>query len=341
MTRNRAVTRGRRLVECSIAFTIALPALAGCDPCFGVSSCGGAVISYGGAVYDTYPDAPAVGREIMMVWKSGVELAEDSVRFVTGSDGHFTLRVPALSMGEVIADFVVNPSVPDSSHLVRDQVLKTTRGNNVLPLEPWVSIPPITYVGELYYRGNLARVADATVEFRRTRGIAVRPDTFTVLSNFEGRFWLIPTPLQGGTVYGEMYVTLEGVAQSFLVPEFPLETFQGGQVRILRRGIGPNWDYVGELRWADRNEPAVGVQVDFVPTGGLELIPGSRSTTTNGDGQFRVPGRLLDPLLEGIVEGDLIFHRSEGSPVTVTGLEFPTYEGDPQLPAGEWTIERP
>jgi len=322
---------------CALAF------LGGCDPCFGVFSCGGAVLSYEGQIYDDYANRPAAGVEVMMVRRSGVELEKDTVRVITGEDGRFRIRVPAAAAGDVVADFVIDPSNSNDAYQIRDRRLTTTRGENVLHLGRWPRVPVLTYLVELYYRGTLTPVADARVEFRRTRGIEVNPDTFVTRSNPEGLFWLTPSPFRAGTLYADLIVDPRGTDRNFHITELALETFAGEAPRVIRKGIGDNWSYVGEIRWADSGEPAPEVEVEFVQTGGPRLRENSLvPTVTNGDGLFRVPGLLQSPFAQGVVRGNLVIRPpAPHAPFTVTGVAFPTYPADEQRPAGVWEIGGP
>jgi len=97
---------------------------------------------------------------------------------------------------------------------------------------PLPAPPHLSYVGEVYFRDSGERAGGVEVEFRRTGGVAVQPDTFTIVSGADGRFPLFMTPSGAGEVIGEIRVNAPAPYRAFTVP-LSLQTLRGaGEVRL-------------------------------------------------------------------------------------------------------------
>lgn len=318
----------------------ALSLLAGCDPCFGVSTCRiGPVVAYQGElVFEG--DERRSGLEVSFVRTGGVELESEWQTVQTDEAGRYRIRIPARQAGEVVGDFFIRRDPSVSAYRISDVRLVTTRDGNLLPLPPWLAFPTMTYVGELFFRTNGQPVANAEVEFRRVGGIAVRSEVIRAVSNADGRFWITPHPLEVGELVAEMDVRIPGadvvyVARNLRLASDPV----AGSVPILRVGTGPNWWYVAAVRWAGTGEPAGGVVVEFVRTGGEALTSESFSGTTNADGLVAIRPPLADPLARGEVVGDLIIRPpAPHAAVTVENVTLTSSDEDGERFLGEWQV---
>jgi hypothetical protein len=329
-------TRARILPPLLVA---ALSLLGGCDPCFGVSTCrGGPVLAYQGEFVES--DGNPAGIEVTFVRTGGVELETDSVRVMTDDERRFRIRIPAMGAGEVVGDFFIRGSSSLGPYRISDVRLMTTRDGNLLTLPPWLAFPTMAYVGELFLRTNSQPAANAQVEFRRVSGIAVAADTIRAISNADGRFWITPRPLEVGELVAEMEVRLPGTDIVYVAEDLRLASDPvAGSVRILRVATGPNWWYVAEVRWAGTGEPAGGVEVEFVRTGGEALTGNSFTSTTDADGLVALRPPLADPLARGEVVGDITIRPPAPHPtVRIENVTLTSIDEDGERFLAEWEV---
>ena len=116
------------------------------------------------------------------------------------------------------------------------QVRGDLKSLGVWGVGPLPVAPHISYVGELHYADTGARAIGVAVEFRRTGGIAVEPDTLLQRTDASGRFalFLKPTPSQDGEVVGEVLVRPPPPYASITIPDVRLPTLRGGNdIRFL------------------------------------------------------------------------------------------------------------
>ena len=336
-----------------VALALLLASVAACDPCAGVSLCSGQrSIRYQGDVTLRFLGVPAEGIQVEFVRTGGVRLDRDTIRTETDALGSFSLEAEANGAGEVIGELILYPpgntvSGPISPLRIPMSLSTGRSASDVRYLGP-LSVPHLYFgaYGELFYRGGPLYVTegvfarDVEVEFRRTAGIRVEPDTFVVRSNGAAQFPLEPRPLEVGEVVFDLLIRPPAPYQSFAVSNVRMSARfaePSNRVLVARAGVGPHLPYVGTLYYADTQQPAVGTEVEFRRTGGIALAQDTFRTTVNSAATFSL-GPV--PLEAGTVTADLVIrppapYRS----FTIAGVSLRTTEENVQnVPAGRWEV---
>ena len=317
--------------------------LAGCDPCVGTLSCTSPAIRYEGQVVSTFRGDPLRDIPVAFVRQGGARLSQDTVRAVSDSTGRFLLEMSTLEEGEVRGSLLFDPPAPLEQVVIEDEVLFTTRTSGDLRfLGIWeIPYPHLRYVGELYYRKSGLPAEGLLVEFRRTGGVKTASNTMRWTTDANGRF-LIDTEVFGsGQLQGELTVTPLPPFKPFTVPNVEFRTLADDSPVSLagRWGVGPHLPYSGLLVWSDLLTPAADVEVEFVRTGGIPVVPERFVTRTNRFGTF-----ALDPVpsLDGVVIGEL---RVRPPPpyldFVISNVTLSTVDLDqPSELIGQWQIPR-
>jgi|GEM_PF-3962115 len=311
---------------------------------FGYSLSYAGNLTYGGT---GFPGRPAAGVEVEFRRTGGAPLFSDTVRSRTDAHGNFTFPLALFNPyqgGEVTGEIVVRPPPPYRQTVVRSVRLSAFEGDEMRPLGSWRVEAPryLSYLFELYSRGNNAALAGADVEFRRTGGVRVDTDTIRVRASAEGKFWLTPAPLESGELVGDLLVRMASGDTASIRGIRLATTEQPDEVREERRGIGPSLSYIANLSYQDTGKPAAGVEVEFRRVGGLMVRPETYRVRTDPHGNFNFPMALVEPLRSGEVIADLVvFPPAPYRQHTIAGVRLPTFDTDEYRWLGSWTVPAP
>jgi hypothetical protein len=180
----------------------------------------------------------------------GVELDPDVIASTTGSDGLFRLESRALESGDVtVTVSVTAPGYP--TYEVPDIALHATvNTGEATVLAPWsAGRPSVAFVLELYRNGTAdERVANTSVEFRRTSGVAMflgGNPVATVVGTTDANGWVyLFHGVRGdraGDIVGDLVIHLPPPIDSAFVrgvriPALPLFRPVNSGARL---GVGP------------------------------------------------------------------------------------------------------
>jgi hypothetical protein len=203
----------RRILLPALA-CLALIAVTGCDPCFGTSACVDPRFDASGHLVWHLTGEPAADVEVTFLPAQGSSLVSTVARVRSSRDGVFRFEIPSDRGGDVLGMLIFRPPEPYAFHgfEVTDVRLATTsvRGNpqhlGTWGVGPLPGPPHVSYVGELWFDDTNVRAVGVEVEFRRTGGIGVQPDTFVVTTDELGRFPLLMTTDEAGEVVGDILV---------------------------------------------------------------------------------------------------------------------------------------
>jgi hypothetical protein len=297
------------------------------------------VIDYEGTIVDP-SGAAAPGVQLLFTRLDGVELKRDTIRAVTGSDGHFFIREEARSQGTLQARVEVIP--PDRPSFRADSVpLEATRSGGTKFFGRWITHPFVAYLVQLRYRANSNPVSGATVDFYRTGSQAIDPDHRRVQANGDGLFWIMGDVSGSEPVIGRLEVRPPRTNVVLRKAGIRLPLLHAfGESRFDVMWVGSSIAYTGRLLWADSGEPAANVDVEFARTDGLEVTADSFTVKTDTSGLFRFDTHLADPVSEGEVVG--MMNVSSPAPYQPLAVEvrLPTFDADTTRLLGEWTIQR-
>jgi hypothetical protein len=281
--------------------------LAACDPCQGVGSCGDPSMRFEGRVFKQYPAEPVEGVRVEFVRTRGVVLDRDTLRGLTDRHGRFRLEGAASEDGTATGRLILHPPAPLAPLTVDDVELVASRAQgDVRYLGDWkIPYPYLPYEVHFYRVGTGAPVQGMEVEFRRTGGIPVSPDTFRVTSDGFGNVKLRPRTDVPGVLHGELLVYPLPPLQPYVIPNLRMQTFVAERIdsTLVRSGVGLAISYGGALVWQGTGQPVANAEVEFRRTGGVMIQPERFTSRSDGFGTFFLRST---PLVNGEVVGDLV-----------------------------------
>jgi hypothetical protein len=300
----------------------------------------GTVLPYVGEIYYRGTGARSAGIQVKFQRTGGILVDRDSFVTSTGSDGRFPFLTTPLADGELVGRLIIRPpalALPETLQTLRVPTVDT---DQLLLLGVWGYGQQILYAGELFLRGTGMPAVGLEVEFRRTGGIAISPETLVVHTDATGRFPLAPSNSADGEVVGTLVVRLPAPLAPDTIAGVHLATFASDEMRFLGRwGVGPSLAYVGEVRELGTDAPVVNATVEFQRTDGIQVTPSLLVGHTGSDGRF-----LLNPSpqSDGDVVGNLTIHPTAPlRDTTVTGVRLQTFRGDGLRLAGVWRLVPP
>lgn len=254
---------------------------------------------------------------------------------LTNASGIFEFRLVGTQLGNVVGDLQIS-----GGGLPRGYLL----AGITVPLEYRYTLPAprgtlnlgstMRYAGQVYDRALVGGVAEATVTFRRTGGIAISPSTITTTSGASGYFTLETQPASEGVVTGTL--TIQPRGKPAFTRQISMATYDSTDVRFLGVfAFGQQWKWAVELWRRDSLIPARNVQATFTRTGGLGITPSSITGTTGNDGRLTLIAIVQD---SGVVEGNITVTAPGKKPYTITGLKLSTFNDDELHFAGVYTF---
>lgn len=189
---------------------------------------------YVAELFDRATGGPAAGIEVVFRRTGGIRVEPDTFTVRTNERGAFVLELSPADEGELIGELEIRPPAPYRQEVVPVRLTTTHKDGEVRFLGRWGVGFNLAYVGEIVRREDYGAMPGVEVEFRRTGGIRVEPDTLTVKTDENGRFLLAPRPLEEGEVLGQLIIRPPAPFAELRVPEVRLSTsVQDGEVRFL------------------------------------------------------------------------------------------------------------
>jgi 5-hydroxyisourate hydrolase-like protein (transthyretin family) len=286
-------------------------------------------VAFVGEILNRRNNVGLAGSGVVFRRKDGAPLAVDSLRADADDHGRFFWFGRALGLGEVRGDMEVRSPTLGRAVQLPDVTLRVEYRDVAPSLgRVWQLGASLQYAGELFERVSRRLVTDATVQFRRTGGIRVQPDTFTVTTDAVGRFPLVTTPLaDAGTVVGELVVTRPGRAPT-VIRNVRMPVYDTDEVRLLQTwGVGPSLLWVGELHGRGSRLPISGAEVRVHRTGGIAVSPETFTVRSDATGRFPL---VTQPLADsGTVIVELTITRpGVTTPDVLRDVAIPTFDDD-------------
>ena len=214
---------------------------AACDPCAGISACNRPHVDAVGIVFDE-TGSRAEGVRVTYERTGGVDISAAGIYAETDSLGEFRLQSSAARQGLVSGrlTFVPPPPYQDFPSSVEGVELLAHRAVDTRHLGIWrISAPQIHYAGELHWADTHTRAEGVEVEFRRTGGVLVVPDTFTMVTGADGRFIIRAAAREPGDVIAELVVRPPAPYQPFVISGVSLSIFAVDALRFLSVWLVP------------------------------------------------------------------------------------------------------
>ena len=257
----------------------------------------------------------------------GIRTETDVFRAEVQPWGGFGFRILPVEDGDLRGMLIVDFPDPFGADTIRDIVLSTFNEDGQRFLDSWWVGRSLNYAGEVYIRdaGTQLPLDGATVQFRRTGGIQVSPDTFTVITQPWGGFSLSTFTSFEGEVEGEIVVDLPALRGADTIRGIVLRTFESEEQRFAGRwGAGAQINYAAGVFDSDTGIGIGNVDVRFERTGGIAVEPDTFAVTTAPWGGFAIQVSASE---QGEVIADLVVLLQSG-PRRISGVRIPTFKSD-------------
>ena len=315
-----------------------------CDPCTGLGSCVAPQVRYQGVLTQGIglgrEGPPAAGIKVKFVPTGGIGLREDTLFASSDSEGRFTVEGEAEGEGVVTGELIIYPPEPITPVLVRGVRMATSRGvGDLHRLGEWrIPFPYLAYQFHLYYRANGEPARGIEVEFQRTGGIPIRPESLRTTVDERGYVILRPEIGAQGILTGDLTVYPLPPRQPFTVRGLRLATVTEERFdSVFHIGIGQRLPYSAIVVWANTGVGIDGATVEFRRTGGVPIFPEKFVAKSDRFGTVQLNPT---PLAAGEVRGDVVITPpAPGLPVTLPDVRLTTVEDDraPML-LGYWGV---
>ena len=315
-----------------------------CDPCTGPGSCVAPQVRYEGILTRGVglgrQGPPADGIKVKFVPTGGNRLREDTLFATSNSDGRFILEGEAEGEGVTTGELIIYPPAPIAPVRIGGLRMATSRGvGDLHGLGEWrIPFPYLAYQFHVYYRANGEPARGIEVEFRRTGGIPIKPDSARMTVDERGYVILRPDIGAQGTLTGDLTVYPLPPRQPFTVRGLRLATVtEERHDSVFQIGIGQRLPYSAIVVWANTGQGIEGATVEFRRTGGVPIFPERFVAKSDRFGTVQLNPT---PLAPGEVRGDVVITPpAPGVPVTLTDVRLTTVEDDraPML-LGYWGV---
>lgn len=188
---------------------------------------------YVGELWDRSTHTRLTGIDVTFRRSGGIATLQDSVVSRTDAAGRFTMFLPTADTGEVVGDVVVRSPARYAETV--SGIRLHTFGTDELRLGRVVNVgPSLAYVSEVHRADTDAPVVGATVEFRRTGGIAATPDVFSGQTTALGRFAVTAVPDTDGVLVGTVTVHLAAPWRdtTIVFPNVTYPTFRSDSIPL-------------------------------------------------------------------------------------------------------------
>ncbi len=301
-------------------------------------------LAVGGDVIFRGTDAKAAGVGVEFQRTGGIATTSDRVTTVTSDAGFFVLDVqPAdeAAVGEAIGDLTLRP--PNAAPVVYKNIHLAAYDSTFLRYmgvfafgERWL------WTVEVWRNDSLKPAPGARVQFTRTGGLPITPETITGLTTgADGRVELRASVRDTGTVDGQITV-FPPTGPPRLAGTVHLRTNADDQLHY--GGIvsfGPSLRYTGEVFTTD-GAPVVGAQVQWTQTSGIPATPLVLNVVTDANGRFPL---TLFPSTDGGAIGRVRVRPPSpwpaGAEYTFENLRLDTFESSALKLAVTYRIPKP
>ncbi len=188
----------------------------------------GLVFGAHGQLFYRAGNRPAVGVEVEFRRVAGIPLDPDTFVVSTDQNALFPLRPRPLAAGEVVFDLIVHTPAPYRPDTISGLRLSTRFTEQQEPMAGvWRIGPYFPQFGRLVWGDTGRPAAGVEIEFRRTGGIPVDPESLVTRSDETGHFSIgTIVPLGYGELVGELIVRPPVPYRSFTIPQLRLQTME-------------------------------------------------------------------------------------------------------------------
>jgi hypothetical protein len=304
-----------------------------CDPCSGLGSCVAPQVRYEGILTRGIglgrEGPPAAGVKVKFVPTGGISLREDTLFGSSDEEGRFTLEGEAEGEGVVTGELIIYPPTPIAPVRIGGVRMATSRGvGDLRRLGEWrIPFPYLAYQFHVYYRANGEPARGIEVEFRRTSGIPIQPESFRTTVDERGYVIVRPEIGAQGVLIGDLTVNPLPPRQPFTVRGLRLATVTEERFdSVFQIGIGQRLPYSAIVVWANTGAGIEGATVEFRRTGGVPIFPEKFVAKSDRFGTVQLNPT---PLAPGEVRGDVVITPpAPGVAITLPDVRLATVEDD-------------
>jgi hypothetical protein len=192
----------------------------------------GQQLSYAGVLVQRATGAPATDWTVTFRRTGGISLVTDTLVSRVLDWGGFGLSPATTEEGTVEGTLLARSPSGDRQVELGTVRLATFAGDDVRLAGRYAVGPSLLYVGELRRDDTGEVIVGARAEFRRTGGIRTAEAAVGETSNQFGRFRMAPTPLEGGEVVGDLYVSPPAPLRDTVFRDVRLPTFETDETRL-------------------------------------------------------------------------------------------------------------
>lgn len=267
----------------------------------------------------------------------------DPAQFTTQTNdiGLFPIQPLPANSGDAFFELTIHPPSPFSPFVISNVRVFTTADDTVRLAGAWGWGAQAFGAIELRYRTTMTSVAPgAQVIFRRTSGIAVRPDTFVDAVNQFG-FAKVQLPADAsGDVVGDFEIRLGEPYGTEFIRGVHLPSAEEDTQRFYGTHLVGRWfPQVGQVLDSASQRPIPGARVTFTRVDGVQFAPNPYVVTPNADGYFALRPQ---PLADGDVVGNITFDLpAPYSQVVIRGIHLHTSMDDTLRLVGSWLVAKP
>ncbi len=270
---------------------------------------------------------PIVGASVSFTPSAGVPVVFVSSE-PTNTGGIFSLYMAgSTDVGESTGILTVShPSFSRATQLQGFTVPVSEQWRLPIPMGPFVVGGRMDYGGQVYARGNGAKLAGARIVFTRTGGIPLASNVVRATSGPDGFFMLSLPNRSLGTVNGDLLIESADGTRRSTYPGVRFDSYDSTASRFSKSwGVGYRWAWVLALFRKDRMVPAARADVEFRQTGGPAIAPSVLKGTTDSTGRLELSA---DVLAAGSVVGNLTIVTADARIRTIGNVRLASYDGD-------------
>lgn len=300
----------------------------------------GSQLVYGAQVFFRGTGQKVPGVTVQFTRTGGIAATPSSLTTITDSTGYFILNLSSSITGTLVGTLTLTPSngpvtvYPGLQLSTYDSVAYRSLGVFGYG-QRWA------WAVELWRLDSLKPAPGVPVVFRRTGGIAITPDSLSLVTDSHGRVTVTAAVTDTGYVDGEITVH-PASGPPRLITGLHLRTYAADTLGFAGVfGFGPALRYAGQIQRAD-GTPVVGATVVWTQDSGIAATPSSVTSVTDSTGYFPV---TLYPSGDGSVTGHFVVKPlapyAAGSQFTITNVTLPTFQTAELRFAGVFTIPNP
>lgn len=164
---------------------------------------------------------------------SGIRTDPETFVDPINSFGRSRIQMAALDSGDVVIDIDVRLGEPYGTETIRGVRFTSRNSDEQILLGPRSVGRWFPQFGIVRDRDTDQPITGAQISFRRTAGIAIQPDPFSIAVNADGSFPIRPQPLGDGEVVGDLTISPPAPYRDTVITGLRLQTSMDDTLRFI------------------------------------------------------------------------------------------------------------